>query len=331
MNRIRIMEEQWDYLIILDACRYDYFESVWKKYFKGDGDLTKVISVGSSTREWRDESFQNYYGDVCYISANPYINSIVPVKGFSGSRHFHKVYDLWKEGWDEKRGTVLPETVTNMAADIINRNRDKRTIIHYLQPHQPYLDPAVNMPGFLLPDFESGRIVEWSHRSKITERVAGIFTLVLNKIEIFGNRPCWTVREFLHVRPVNAMEMTRRIYGKAGLRETYKRNLEIVVVEVLRLLNDLSGKIVITSDHGELLGEGRCYGHWKGSSNPYLIEIPWLILRKQSDSMPTLNPKRRKEKGEMKDMEQEAFVGEKTDEKNQGKIMKKLRDLGYLD
>jgi len=30
---LKIMEEEWDYLIILDACRYDYFLALWKNYF----------------------------------------------------------------------------------------------------------------------------------------------------------------------------------------------------------------------------------------------------------------------------------------------------------
>lgn len=35
------MEENRDYLIILDACRYDYFVAMWKNYF--DEDLEKRV------------------------------------------------------------------------------------------------------------------------------------------------------------------------------------------------------------------------------------------------------------------------------------------------
>ena len=62
---LNVMEEKWDYLIILDACRYDYFESLYKEFF--DGDLEKRISLGSNTIEWCLESFKGYYPDVIYI------------------------------------------------------------------------------------------------------------------------------------------------------------------------------------------------------------------------------------------------------------------------
>jgi len=32
---INIMDEKWNYLIILDACRYDYFLNNYKKYLNG--------------------------------------------------------------------------------------------------------------------------------------------------------------------------------------------------------------------------------------------------------------------------------------------------------
>jgi hypothetical protein len=93
------MQESWDYLIILDACRYDCFEEVWENYFKGS--LEKRIAAGSSTKEWRDRSFPGCYDDVLYVSANPFVNSLAAVKGFAGTEHFCKVYDLWRENWDQ--------------------------------------------------------------------------------------------------------------------------------------------------------------------------------------------------------------------------------------
>jgi len=61
---LNIMEEEWDYLIILDACRYDYFSAFWKNYF--DGELEKRVSLGSCMLEWCLKSFKGYY-PVIYI------------------------------------------------------------------------------------------------------------------------------------------------------------------------------------------------------------------------------------------------------------------------
>jgi len=53
---IKVMEEDWDYLIILDACRYDFFSWMYSKYF--EGKLIKAKSVGSCTVEWLIKSFR---------------------------------------------------------------------------------------------------------------------------------------------------------------------------------------------------------------------------------------------------------------------------------
>ena len=54
------MEEPWDFLIVLDACRFDAFNYVYGDYL--EGELEKVISVGSSTIEWCKNAFQKQYG-----------------------------------------------------------------------------------------------------------------------------------------------------------------------------------------------------------------------------------------------------------------------------
>jgi len=72
------------------------------------------------------------------------------------------------------------------------------------------------------------------------------------------------------------MDATRRKYGTSGLRKAYRENLEIVLRYVAVLCYELSGTIVITSDHGELLGENGKYGHKCGSKDPLLLEVPWF-------------------------------------------------------
>lgn len=49
-----INERDWDCLVILDACRYDYFEKVYEDYLSGD--LRKVLSSGSCTEEWLNKT-----------------------------------------------------------------------------------------------------------------------------------------------------------------------------------------------------------------------------------------------------------------------------------
>ena len=81
-----IEKSNWDYLVILDACRFDTFEKNYKEYF--DGELKKVRSRGSSTGEWLYKTFNEQY-NITYFSTNPYINNLgLSIKKLSPSYTF---------------------------------------------------------------------------------------------------------------------------------------------------------------------------------------------------------------------------------------------------
>jgi hypothetical protein len=71
------------------------------------------------------------------------------------------------------------------------------------------------------------------------------------------------------------------------LPKVYEATLERTLVQVAVLLKHLAGKIIITADHGELLGEGKRYAHPYSSLDPTLIEVPWLTIEKtEKDTQP---------------------------------------------
>ncbi len=283
------MQEKWDYLIILDACRYDYFEKFYGQYLSGS--LEKRLSLGSSTREWRDKNFTDKYDDTIYISANPFINSVKAVQGFLGADHFHRVYDLWLDFWDEKAGTILPSTVTEQAVKIIGANADKRAIIHYVQPHAPYLSLS-DVSGFSKPQSggpgwnfgESTR--DYGFRSSLLKKLGAVFYW----LGIRGNLFLWHLRELLCLPPANPVDAARRRYGKHGLRKAYEQNLKVVLAEVTRLVEHLCKTVVITADHGEMLGERGCYSHWNRANRKELLEVPWLVINAKSAKSPVSQP-----------------------------------------
>src|SRR6056297_529711 len=49
----RVMDEDWDNLIILDACRYDMFA----EQVDLDGELESRISLGSTSEEFLEQNF----------------------------------------------------------------------------------------------------------------------------------------------------------------------------------------------------------------------------------------------------------------------------------
>jgi hypothetical protein len=154
INSLHIMEEQWDYCIILDACRYDYFEAVHNEYF--EGILERRTSLATDTIGWCKNSFKTYHPGVIYVSANPYVNSWKPILGFSARSHFYRVIDVWDRGWDEKLGTVPPWVVNETALNVIPHHKGRRFIIHYLQPHAPYIGSRFSGVGFPTPNLDKG-------------------------------------------------------------------------------------------------------------------------------------------------------------------------------
>ena len=288
-----VMKEKWDYLIILDACRYDYFASLYKEFFHGE--LEKRISTGSSTPEWCLRQFKGYYPDVIYISGNPFINSKVEMRGFDAKKHFYEVIDVWDFGWSEELGTVPPENINRTVLDLISRFPRKRLIIHYLQPHVPYISPKFKT------SVKAPVITDWRNRALLTTAKTNRLNRYLNaSVNTLGNLLVRAkllgcvdeIRELLGLPPATHNDAVRRKYGISGLREAYRENLRIALAHAANLCDRLisyrpSSQIVITSDHGELLGENGKFGHRAKSKDPYLLEIPWLrvksVKRKVSD------------------------------------------------
>jgi len=323
-DTVSVMNEAWDCLVILDACRYDYFERLWRDYFDS-GELSCRSTIGTATVQWRDRSFTGRYEDVVYVSANPYINSRKSVKGFCGGEHFHKVYDVWAHGWDERLGTVPPEAVTTAAAEAAARHADKRLIVHYLQPHAPYLSLGEDCRGFPTPDVEQPDIMTGlsgpEEDSKFQRKLLARLLPLAERTPVFGHPAEWTLRRLLRMSPKSPMDAALRKVGRRGLRKAYEANLRRVLAQVIVLLPHLHGRVVVTSDHGERLGEWRQFTHVPDSDSRYLRHIPWLVLDR---------PPRAVGPGGSSGLAPGAGADPTTGDE-QSKIEQRLRSLGYID
>ncbi|MFU1780722.1 hypothetical protein ACM16X_05010 [Haloarcula japonica] len=75
----------------------------------------------------------------------------------------------------------------------------------------------------------------------------------------------------------------RKEIADQQLWRAYKENLEIVLPMAEELLDTFRGKTVVTSDHGEMLGERsfpipiKDYGHRINLHVPELTTVPWLV------------------------------------------------------
>lgn len=131
-----ILEEDWDNLVILDACRFDAFRDLAQQL---PGNLEKRESKAGATTEFLRHNFQSQdLRDTIYITANPqfYRNK----EDIDAT--FFQEYNVWIDNWAENHRTVRPGVVTEKSLSVAEEYPNKRLIIHYLQPHAPYIGPT---------------------------------------------------------------------------------------------------------------------------------------------------------------------------------------------
>ncbi|KYH25609.1 hypothetical protein HAPAU_22840 [Halalkalicoccus paucihalophilus] len=152
---VDVFAEDWDSLILLDACRYDLFE----RHSRLPGDLQSRTSRGSGTAEFlRGNVAGRDLRDTVYVTANPQLYRYREELNAT----FHDVIHVWMaEGWDEEYGTVLPETTTRYAREAAERYPEKRLFVHYLQPHYPFVGSETTFDKGHVEDPDGGEDVFW--------------------------------------------------------------------------------------------------------------------------------------------------------------------------
>jgi hypothetical protein len=235
-----IFEDDWDTLIVLDACRYDLWNDVGKEFtFPKPITHNHAHSPGSTSHEWMQENFSDEYektmAETAYVTANPFS------KNYADESDFALVDEVWQYGWDDEIGIVPPENVTDRAIDIIESSSPSRTIVHYMQPHFPSLRHP-----------ELGSRVDPEKNTWI-------------------NGSIW--------KKLRNDEITEEAVWSA-----YSDNLRDVLnsVEVL-LTNHDASKVVITSDHGNGMGENGIYSHPGGRANRVLRKVPYCETKATND------------------------------------------------
>ncbi|WP_137284660.1 hypothetical protein [Halorussus salinisoli] len=265
---VQFLAEDWDTLLILDACRYDLFA----EHNPFEATPKKVYSNASHTREFLEQNFgSSDLPDTVYVTASPQVTNC--------DASFAHVEHVWRNHWSDEHRTVLPEAVTDAALAANEQFPNKRLIVHYMQPHYPFIGPTGEEIG--------------QHAT---------FT---------GGKPG---RKYASVWE----QLAASQIDEHTIKRAYAENLELVLPNVCDLADSLTGKTVITSDHGNLFGKRvtalpfEIYGHPRGVHDPELTAVPWLEL--PYEERRTISSSER--------LSEESFESDEVDER--------LRDLGYV-
>lgn len=251
--------KDWDVILVLDACRYDLMEEVLQnEEFDYAKSLDHIYSTGGYSRSWMENTFTSDYEDqmknTAYVTGNPFTEKVYP----DGNHPFAVMDEVWKYGWNYDIGTIPPRYLNDRA---INhwRNREEtdveQMIIHYMQPHIPFIgDPNLH-PGFTMDG-------EWADRED-------------------QPKDMWI-----------AYRDGELDIDFDSLMDEYRTNLVYVMNELRVLLRNLDAESVyVSSDHGNALGE---YGLWGHRDWPIdaVKKVPWLeVESKDTHSYePWINP-----------------------------------------
>lgn len=264
-----IHQGDWDCLIVLDACRHDFFKRNYEDYLPGD--LQKIKSATGGTSPWIRKIFgDKEFKNIVYISGNPHIASNMKIDDFLGGEHFYKVMDVWDWGWDSNWGTVPPERVSKAARNARLSYPSKRLVIHFMQPHGPF--PQLKIRN--VRENPLGKIrslidewgIEFMGRRKFRRLKESVWKPLL--------WPFWKKFEGQQ-QGILGTEAIAKKYGVDTLRRLYEGNLKLALKEIKNLIKFLPGKIIVTADHGEALGGKEGFGHRK-------MEVPWLEIEGES-------------------------------------------------
>jgi hypothetical protein len=258
-----IMKLDWDVLVILDGCRLDLFSEESSL----EGKTSSVESAGSESREFMHSYFQGEsYHDTVYVTANPHTSKLE-------SGIFHDIKKIYNTHWDSELETVRPESVTSVVKETDDMYPEKRLIIHYMQPHFPFIG-------------ETGQKID--------------------RDNLGSDGDIWTPLRF-----------GRLSVNEEMVWEAYAENYRLVENEVSEIHSSIAGKTVVTSDHGNLVGERlapipvKWYGHTPGIRHHYLNTVPW-------HEMP-ISERRQTSADSPKDIEL----------RNQAAVKSQLEALGY--
>lgn len=266
-----IYEEDWDTLIILDACRSDLFTEFGPKHpvYQYFNSVDSKYSIASRTPDWIKRTVkgapESELKKTHYISCTGFITEVEDEK-------FYDVEHVWRYAHDEEARVTRPEAVTDAAINAFRNSGADRYIVHYVQPHAPFLHCVGKYNS--IGDGAGGTQNVWK----------GLKAGKYNQDEVW---------------------------------EDYGQNLLTILDHVETLINNVTGHVVVTSDHGNAMGEWGVYGHPGHHMIPAIREVPWAEAEGRGNHDYVVQGK-------------EKIGTELGADDHNDRLEKHLRDLGYL-
>jgi len=252
-KRIDILKQDWKYFALIDGTRYDYFKEVYKEILGDKGYLLKAKCTSLGTPRWQKETFKNCE-DIIYLNTTINFDNRFP------THTFFKVVNVWKKGWSKEFGTTPAKAVNDAFIEQVKKHHDKRFIIHYMQPHTPFVTIGGQPSNTIKKHLELERTENHKYLSNL-----------------MSESTAWTIKKWLGKKPNLPIEKYFMEHGKQGLIDVYKNEIRLVLTHAKKLIDAYPGKWLLTADHGVRVGEkgrfGQCHIDVKE-----VREVPWMVI-----------------------------------------------------
>jgi hypothetical protein len=150
---VNIYERDWDLLILLDCATIKMMREV-KDEYEFLTEIGELMSVGTTSPEWMRNTFiNNFYEE---MKNTMYITGNTSSEIYLEDSMFLHLEEVWKDGWEKEVGTIPAKEITDRAIFLSRRQDADRTILHYMQPHPPFVTASEIEAGDVTRQHETG-------------------------------------------------------------------------------------------------------------------------------------------------------------------------------
>lgn len=206
-------------------------------HFMGEAEVQLTVSPAVATHAWMKTVWPDTY-DVCYVTASPLVGEH-NLSTYNGAEHFDSMVEVWKDTWDKEVRTCRPEPVTDAAMEALTEH--DKVLVHYVQPHAPYIGETE-----LIGRADTGGGPAPHPRD--AEDNTGVLEVIRDQLKSGG-------------------------ITLETLRRAYYDNLIHVIERSRPIIETADRRTVVTSDHGECLGE-HTVGH--NFDCAHVRNVPWF-------------------------------------------------------
>lgn len=251
-----VYDKEWDVLVILDACRVDALQAVSNEY-DFVSEIEEIWSIGSTSKEWIEQTFDSRYIDeiqnTAYITGNPFSNVLLDERE---RLEYIATLDTWVES-----SSLAEKLVSDNVVDIDD--------VGHMEALWGSAESGAGFHDCQKPDSVTEYTIK-AARCGDYDRVIAHYMQPHHPYFSSSTNPDELTE--IEKNPFAAIKDGRR----DEVWDAYLDNLRYGLDWVEKLIQNVDGRVVITSDHGELMGEQKMHFHMVGNPHPTLKKVPWV-------------------------------------------------------